>query len=323
MNRKLKETFLIFDAGRPFITKVFLVFAILFSRDVFAQTDSTGFFQPSKTLDRQRVHLVAYTAAGLYPVSMYWLYTEWYKNYPQSSFHFFNDGNEWLQVDKAGHALTSYVVGKTCMRSLRWAGVDEKKSMWYGAGIGFTYQATIEVFDGFSSQWGFSVADIACNTLGSALLIGQEMAWKEQRIQLKFSWHSTDYSKYRPSQLGSDFSESIIKDYNGQTYWVSVNPKSFMKQDSKFPAWLSVTFGYGAEGMTGAAFNPGVADGKIIPSFERYRQYYLAIDFDVARIKTKSRFLSGFFKLINFIHLPAPAIEFNTGHRSEFHPFYF
>jgi len=96
-----------------------------------------------------------------------------------------------------------------------------------------------------------------------------------------------------------------------------------MNKSSAFPKWLSLGLGYGAEGMTGGYSNPSEVDGKPIPVFDRYRQYYLAIDFDLARIETRSRFLSGLFKLINIIHLPSPAIEFNEGHQTKFRALYF
>ncbi len=302
---------------------VLFSFLVFRSVCVDAQTDTLSFLEPSPTLNHQRINLIKYTAAGLYPVSMYWLYTQWYQHYPQSSFHFFNDEGEWLQMDKGGHILDSYTVGKVGFRAMQWAGMENRKAIWYGAGIGFVFQTTVEVFDGFSSQWGFSVTDVAANTIGSAILIGQQLVWNEQRFQLKYSFHQSDYSKYRPNELGSNLPENILKDYNGLTYWLTVNPYSFMKHSSKFPRWLSVAFGYGAEGMTGAFSNPVSVDGKSIPQFDRYRQYYLSLDFDLSRIRTKSKFLSGLFKVINFIRLPAPAIEFNSDHKTKFYTFYF
>jgi hypothetical protein len=44
-----------------------------------------------------------------------------------------------------------------------------------------------------------------------------------KRITPKFSFHTTQYAQYRPNVLGSSLAEQILKDYNGQTYWLSVN----------------------------------------------------------------------------------------------------
>jgi hypothetical protein len=236
----------------------------------------------------------------------------WYKDYPRSSFHFFNDNSEWLQMDKMGHFTTSYYIGRLGIGLMKWTGVKRKKAIWYGGLLGLLYQSTIEVLDGYSSEWGFSPADFGANAAGSILVIGQALAWDEQRIVLKYSFQQSKYAKYRPSVLGNKLQENMLKDYNGQTYWLSVNLSSFMKKDTKFPKWLNIAAGYGAEGMTGGEFNPPYidADGYQI-NFERYRQFYLSLDVDLTRIKTKSRFLRSLFTTIGFIKFPAPALEFS------------
>jgi hypothetical protein len=85
-----------------------------------------------------------------------------------------------------------------------------------------------------------------------------ELLWKEQRITPKFSFHTTQYAQYRPNVLGSSLAEQMLKDYNGQTYWLSVNLHSFYK-GSKIPKWLNLAIGYGANGMlTGNGENNGL-----------------------------------------------------------------
>jgi VanZ family protein len=284
----------------------------------------TSFFTPSPTLNKQRLHLVTYSAIGLYPATMSWFYTQWYSDYSQTNFHLFNDEAEWQQMDKCGHIMSAYSIGKPLFRIFQWTGMNDTKSVLYGAGIAYLYQSTIEMFDGFSSEWGFSLSDVGANTLGSAILISQQLLWNQQRIVLKESFHQTKYSAYRPNVLGKDLAENILKDYNGQTYWASVNVFSFLQnKESKFPKWLSVAVGYGAEGMVGARTNPSEVDGKVVPSFQQYRQYYLGLDFELSRLETKSKFLNGFFKVINIVRLPAPAVEFNQDRGTKFYWLYF
>ena len=64
----------------------------------------------SKHIDvaRQRVPWIIGGNVAAYGGTMIALYSTWYKNYPQSHFHFFNDNNEWLQIDKAGHTWSAY-----------------------------------------------------------------------------------------------------------------------------------------------------------------------------------------------------------------------
>ena len=189
--------------------------------------------------------------------------------------------------------------------------------------MGFIYQTSIEVMDGFSSQWGFSWSDVGANTAGSLLFLSQQLAWKQQRIQFKFSFHNTPYAKYRPALLGENYSQHIFKDYNGQTYWLSTNIYSFLPSSSQFPKWLNISLGYGAEGMTGANQNPLIVNGNSIPSFQRYRQFYLSPDIDLTKIKLRSPLLRTIFQTIGFIKFPAPAIEYNTKGKVKFRAFYF
>ncbi|TND10001.1 MAG: putative periplasmic lipoprotein [Bacteroidetes bacterium] len=215
-------------------------------------------------------------------------------------------------MDKAGHAMTCYYTGRIGMNLLRWSGVKEKKAVWFGGLTGFVYLGAIEMLDGFSSGWGFSSGDMAANTLGTALLIGQEYAWKDQRIALKFSSHKTDFPVYRPELLGETRLQQVLKDYNGQTYWLSVNIASFLKKETKVPAWLNLAFGYSAEGMTGGKENAVTynASGNII-DFPRYRQYYLSFDIDLTKIAGQSPFMRALTQTFGFIKIPAPTLAFD------------
>lgn len=294
-----------------FLKKVssFLFFLSVVAR-LTAQTDSLQ--NSSPTPNKSRITFIAGTEAVLYAGSLVGLNELWYKNYPRSSFHFFNDNREWLQMDKVGHVTTAYYIGRIGIGFFKWGGMERKKAIWYGGMLGSVYQSTIEVLDGYSKEWGFSTGDFAANTAGSLMVIAQELLWDEQRVALKFGFQKSPYARYRPNLLGSQLNEQVLKDYNGQTYWISVNPSSFMKHASWFPSWLNVAAGYGADGMIGGYSNPAVTDeaGNVV-SFERYRQFYLSLDIDLTRVKTRSVFLKSVFMAIGFIKIPAPALEFN------------
>ncbi|MFN3918211.1 MAG: DUF2279 domain-containing protein [Flavobacteriales bacterium] len=236
----------------------------------------------------------------------------WYKNQPRSSFHFFNDNREWLQMDKAGHAYSAYQLARVANRTFLWAGMVEKKSALWGSLAGWASISTFEVLDGFSEAWGFSWGDIAANTLGAGLFLGQELAWREQRIQLKFSSSPTPIAAYRPNLLGNSYPERLLKDYNGQTYWLSFTP--FKKEnENKMPNWISVSLGYSAYGMTGGFDNYNVYCNGDPDCFalKRYRQLYLSLDVDWNRIKTGKKSLKTLFFLLNSIKIPFPAMEFS------------
>jgi hypothetical protein len=182
----------------------------------------------------------------------------------------------------------------------------------------------IEVLDGFADDYGASVYDLTANTLGVGLFAGQQFLWHEQRFRMKFSYHPTDYPQYNPEKLGENQFQRIIKDYNGQTYWLSANICSFIKKESKFPAWINVAVGYGGDGMLAEVTNPEFDEnGNPLPRFERVRQYYLSMDIDWTKIKTNSKVLEFFLKGLSFIKLPFPTLEYNQNDKLVFHWIYF
>ena len=278
--------------------------------------------EPDTVLHKNRLYWVAGIEGSLWAGSLVALNYAWYKDYKSDDFHTFDDSKEWMQVDKLGHMTTTYYVGKVGYDMLRWSGVSEKHSILYGGSLGFLYMTSIELFDGKSSGWGFSWSDMAANAMGSGLFMGQQALWGEQRMFMKYSFHTTEYAQYRPDLLGSTFSEQMVKDYNGHTYWLSANIYSFLDKESSFPKWLNVAVGYGAEGMLGGFENPDEVNGVPIPEFDRYRQYYLSLDVDLTRIHTRSKFLRGLFNVISFIKIPMPTVEFSEK-GTKFYPLYF
>lgn len=301
------------------VNRVFFVFII--SQLIIWQAVA---IPPDSTLvNKKRLYPVVAAEALAFGGSLFLLNNLWYKDYPRSSFHFFNDNKEWQQMDKLGHATTSCTIGALGYKTLRWCGVDNKKAIWFGGSMGSVYLLTIEVLDGLSSEWGFSLGDFSANTFGSVVFMSQQFAWNEQRIQFKWSYHQTEFVELRPDLLGSNWTESWLKDYNGQTYWLSGNISSFLSKDSRFPKWLNLAVGYGAEGMIGGYSNPAEHNGQPMPTFDRYRQFYISPDIDFTRIPTKSKFLKVAFFALNFLKVPAPALEFNTLNKVKFHPLYF
>lgn len=272
---------------------------------------------------RKRLRRVIGAEAGLYALTMTGLYSLWYKDYPQSHFHFFDDNNEWLQMDKAGHFVSSYYISRLTAYSVRWAGMSHRNAVWYGGVAGFAYMTTIEILDAFSAEWGASAGDLIANTSGALLYVSQELLWHDQRITLKYSWHPTNYANYRPDLLGQTRPQQVIKDYNGITLWASANIHAFGVGRSWIPRWLNLAVGYGAEGMTGAVTNSYSYDGRPIPPFQRVRQYYLTFDIDLTRIPVKSKWLKLLFNAVGFLKIPAPALEYNSGGNFIFHPIYF
>ena len=288
---------------------------------VFSQAQSyiNSFLKPSDTLNKPRktgVYVGESVALGATLIGLNQL---WYKDYPKSSFHFINDNNQWLQMDKLGHMYSTYHLGRLGSEMLQWSGASQKEQLIYGSTLGLGFLTVVEVFDGFSQEWGASSGDIIANVSGTALYVSQELLWNEQRIIPKFSFHQTKFVAQRPETLGASRNEEILKDYNGQTYWLSFNIHSFAK-DSFFPKWLNLAIGHGGEGMLYGNDAEAIENGIIQ---DPYRQFYLSLDIDLTKITTKSHFLKTVFSIFNTIKIPAPTLQYNEYNGVKAHFIYF
>jgi hypothetical protein len=286
----------------------FLCFVLLLLSTVKAQP---SFLPPSDVYRPERLRRVVIGESVLFVVTSVGLYYLWYKKFPRSRFHFLNDNREWFSIDKAGHATTAYTLAAMHHDLMRWSGVKPGAAIATSALSSVAYMSIIEVLDGFSKEWGFSKGDMIANISGAALFAAQQHWWGQQRISMRVSASFSPYAKYNPGLLGENWASRLMKDYNGQTYWLSVNIRSFLKTNSQFPVWLNAAAGYGADGMIGAEKNPSSINGKEIPAFKRKQQFYLGLDADFNRLDV-SPAASVPLYLLQFIKTPAPAVEINS-----------
>lgn len=255
-------------------------------------------------INQKRLRTVIIGSAVAYAGSMAVLSQAWYSQNPSQSFHWFNDAAEWKQVDKCGHFYSAFQLSSIGSRSLQWANMPRTKSDRIAAITSFAVMSSIEVFDGFSAGYGASATDLLANAVGAGFYLGQGAVWNEVRIYPKFSYHSTSFASQNPDLLGSTPAERLLKDYNGQTYWLSVDMDKFIR----FPKWLNLSAGYGADNMIQAQDSENMAAG-----YTPYRQYYLGLDFDLTAFRSRSKFWNSVIYFVNMIRLPAPALEFSQG----------
>lgn len=282
------------------------------------------------TPPKKRLLLVGAGSAAAYAATLAVLDRAWYANYPRQSFHTFNDNKEWLQVDKVGHTWTAYNTGYATAALWRWAGLSQKKAAIVGGLSGVAFLTTIEYLDGRSAKWGWSWGDMIANAAGSGLFIAQELAWQEQRIQFKFSFHNKKYKedileKRADDLFGNRWNERMLKDYNGQTYWLSANLKSFFKQ-GKLPVWLNIAAGYGADGMFGGFENKWTDETGIEifrNDIQRKRQFYLAPDIDFTKIKTNKKWVKSVLFCLNALKCPAPTLMLDSKGKVKAYMLYF
>lgn len=308
-------------ACKHYISKIVL---LIFIASITVQQAGAQqyFLPPSDQFRPDRLRKVVWTESAVFVLTSVGLYFLWYKKFPKSKFHLLNDNKEWLQMDKLGHATTAYNVSVMQHDLLRWSGVKPNQAIIGGALTSLAFLSIVEMMDAFSRDWGFSGGDMLANISGAGLFAAQQYGWGQQRMGLKISASFSPYAQYNPKLLGKKWAERLMKDYNGQTYWLSVNLRSFMKAESNFPVWFNVAAGIGADGMIGALKNPAEINGKEIPSFKRTRQFYLAPDADLHRIRSEQALNAPLF-LLQYFKTPAPAIEWKTDGKLKLKPIQF
>lgn len=276
-----------------------VVFLLLLSAPVLGQDTTARHPSP-------RALIIA--AGATYTTSLVVLSRLWYSQSPRQSFTFFNDWHEWKQVDKAGHFYTAFHLSAGTSQLLKKYNLPDNKADAWGAMGGFLLLLPVEIFDGFSAGYGASLPDAAANLSGAAFYYLQARLWNEVRLQPKFSFQRTPYPRLRDDHtLGKDLLSEILKDYNGQTYWLSINMDRFVR----FPRWINLALGYGATGMVYARDPQNETSG-----YHAYREFYLGLDIDLSHIKTRSKALNTLLFFVHTIKLPAPAIKFSPAGNS-------
>ena len=271
-------------------------------------------------VSKQKKHNIIFSslATGAFAASFVGLNELWYKDYPQSNFHFFNDSKEWMQMDKFGHAFTSYQIGRNFYNTLQTGDSNRNRNILFGGASGLLYLTGVEILDGKSAQWGFSNTDMIANTLGYFLFASQEYFLKQQFISMKFSYQKSEFANLRPETFGRNFQQRLLKDYNGQTYWLSA-PLSLNRTNTKqFATWLCISFGY--------SINENVfADNNInsVNNFHATREFFFSFDADLTKVEWRKKWMKKIATVINFIKIPSPTIGIRSDGKVKVYPLYF
>tara|TARA_B100001287_G_scaffold276683_1_gene288698 strand:- start:9131 stop:10009 length:879 start_codon:yes stop_codon:yes gene_type:complete len=289
-----------------------ILFLLFLAR--LASVNAQGFQDTSDT--EFSVNRFAWSTASIGTASVgsiYGLSTLWYSQESQGDFHLFNDSKNWMQMDKFGHSFSCYHVARGLDAIFSWTGLQNRKSLLLSSGISFGYFTAIEILDGFSESWGFSLSDMSFNAIGIGLYIFQEHYFKSQIFKPKFSFHQTRFAEQRPEILGKNFMESLLKDYNGQTYWLSFSPSEIgIKQ---WPDWLLVSLGHSIRGRL-------KGDAESYLGITSHRELLFSLDLDLSKLKVKSKLLKGLLEAINTLKVPFPSLIYANG-KLNARPMYF
>lgn len=215
-----------------------------------------------------------------------------------AAFHWKNDWDDVLQMDKAGHATAGYMMSYGLGEALMATGVSYDVATVAGGLLGFAYQTYVELEDGYAENWGFSPSDMGANAFGAGLYLAQGWVPALQNFTPKYLY-------VPPSWIDAPrLSTTWIDNYNSSTFWLSANVHNLLPASLRdgWPVWLDLAVGYGVT----------------IDDRERTRHLLLALDYDLVRILPSGGHVWNWLRQsLNFVKLPAPALELTP--RPRFH----
>ena len=247
--------------------------------------------------------------SGSFTASLYGAYyyveNNWWAD-QENTFHFDNgpDLTYALNVDKAGHFMGGLQSADIFASSMRWSGISNKKSLWYGAFFGSGLQLAIEIKDAYAPYWGFSKWDLAIGSAGAFWPLFQHYNDKLKAIKFKFSYykHSNIYWELE-KQRGKEVNRySWQDDYPNQTYWISLDV-NYLTDYCCWPDWLHIAVGFGLDDNQYLNNNFTKKGGN--------NEWYIALDYDIPKLlknwdSSTAKTIKHWF---NYFHFPSPTIR--------------
>jgi len=285
------------------------VLLVLFSATIYAKSDSTK-------IKKGRVLIVSSSLGAALGGSYYYIQNSWWSE-KQTTFSF-DDGADLtyaLNVDKAGHFMGGIFAADLFSGSFRWAGMNEKQSLWYGAAFGSGLQLAIEMKDAYAPYWGFSKWDLALGSTGALWPVAQYYNDDLKAINFKMSYYKRsniywDLDKQRGKETNK---YAWQDDYPNQTYWITFDVNHFA-ETCCWPDWLNIAVGFGIDDTQYLNAHNTKVGGQ--------NEWYIALDYDVPKIL--KRWNSPIGKKVkhwlNYFHFPAPAIRISP--KLEFYPLF-
>lgn len=213
---------------------------------------------------------------------------------PSNDFHYAHN------LDKCGHFYFGLWLGEGFRDAYQWAGVSEFPSYALAALSASSTHLGMEIKDGYSPDWGFSVWDVTAGTLGGLYPMAQRY------VPVPFAYVDIKESYWQNSRayLDSKVEPNIHilpDDYVNETFWASIKVHKALPDAAKpyWPAWLAVAFGAGIDGKTFEQPYTGT------------NKFYVGPDWDLeALFHPKSPLGKRALHYANLIKMPAPAWKF-------------
>lgn len=283
--------------NKTLLVGIFLCFAYSHVYSQYADTLSVHDTVIQKTNYKQLILIgtvVPVTTAAVY----YYMNHAWWSD-KKTKFHI-SDKHELkyaLNLDKAGHFFSSYFVSTVFGDALYGTGLTKNTSVWGGAGLSILNATIVEIKDGVSPYWGFSMYDMVANVTGAMLPVLQHYVPIMQNFHVSWSYDFTNSSYYKT--LPGNENKTFIDDYERHNYWFSIDAVgvySYIKTKRLQPFYIMPALALSAQNI----------DGKGGGQHE----WFIGMHINLPAFARESKgFLKYALRYVNFYHLPAPALR--------------
>jgi len=293
---------------------------------MIAPKPKTPFFKNDSVFNIKRFAFVNSTSLLALYGSYHYINTAWWAD-SKKTFHFDGGGSSIKEafdfgrdaiyakgLDKIGHFYGARITSDIFARGIRWSGKTEQQALLWGGLLGTAVQGFIEIKDGYSPTWGFSVYDWMSGSLGSFYPYFQSKSRFLKALDIKYSYYRKDDYYFDFIKRKSNFQD----DYMNSTFWFTFNPKRY-KPESKWPKWLGISMGVGVDATLNNYYinMPGGTSDWGRGGYE----VYLAPDIDFKGLLPKKPFWQTLAHILNYIKVPSPALRFSKD--TKFMPIHF
>ncbi|MCI5600244.1 MAG: hypothetical protein SOZ02_09395 [Hallerella porci] len=211
-----------------------------------------------------------------------------------SHFHFENDFEYAKNLDKAGHFGAGVFLAEGFYQGYYWSGLSELQS-YLAAGLSaMATHIAIDVKDGYSPEWGFSIFDVLAGSLGGFYPMAKRYVPFFKYIDFKYSYWINSRAYYRQSDTGV-----FTDDYCNETFWLSFKIHRMLPASIRWiwPEWFAIAGGW--------SIDEGVFEHK-----KGHHEFFVALDYDLEGIfKPHERWARNVVRILNYIKLPAPTVQ--------------
>jgi len=180
--------------------------------------------------------------------------------------------------DKTGHAYFTYTGARLLTRGFEAVGNDPGRSLRLGAWTSLGVMTGIEVIDGFSKRFRFSMEDAVANAAGAAFAVLVEVVPRiDALLDFRLLYQRSDDAR----RLGET---DPISDYSGQTFLLALKADGIPRlREVPVVRYLELQVGYNARG-----YEPN--DGTMN---DPHRRIYYGVGINLSRLLSDTVFRCG------------------------------